>query len=52
VAGTYELVLKALDAPNGRVIAAAARTVVVPEMPGGRSDQPLDLGTLEMLMVP
>jgi hypothetical protein len=52
VAGTYELVLKALDAPNGRVIAAAARTLVVPEMPGGHSDQPLDLGTLEMLSVP
>jgi hypothetical protein len=52
VAGTYELIVQALDARNGRVIAAAARTLVVPEMPGGRSDQPLDLGTLEMLSVP
>ena len=52
VVGTYELILQALDARNGRVIDAAARTLVVPEVPGGRSDQPLDLGTLEMLMVP
>jgi len=52
VVGTYELILQALDAPNGRVIDAAARTLVVPEMPGGRSDQPLDLGTLEMPSVP
>jgi hypothetical protein len=47
-----ELVIEALDVSNRRPIATARRTVIVPEMPGGRSDQPLDLGTLEMLLVP
>jgi hypothetical protein len=51
-AGTYTLVIDALDVSNRRPIATARRTVIVPEMPGGRSDQPLDLGTLEMLLVP
>lgn len=36
---------------SGKIIATLGRTVVVPEMPGGRSDEALDLGTMETSLV-
>jgi RNA polymerase sigma factor (sigma-70 family) len=53
-AGTYELFFRINDPPRdphqvgfGRdLLATARREVVVPEMPGGRSDEPLDLGSI------
>jgi hypothetical protein len=51
--GTYELILKPWETPPGRrPLATATRTVVVAEIPGGRSDIPLDLGAVEMLNAP
>ncbi len=54
-AGTYLLTLptikKPSDSPGGFFgtdwIAKATREVVVPSMPGDRSDEPLDLGTIQ-----
>jgi hypothetical protein len=40
--GVYWLRLRVPGLPYGTFI----REVIVPEMPGGRSDQPLDLGTI------
>lgn len=36
------------------LVCAAGRTIVIPEMPGGRSDEPFDMGTVqpEMIHVP
>ncbi len=53
-AGTYTLIIMINEPPKdpygvgmGRdVIATARREVVVPAMPGGRSDEPLDLGVI------
>jgi hypothetical protein len=53
-AGTYELIVSALESgANGRKpLAEAERIVVVPEMEGGRSVEPLDLGTIEIAPAP
>jgi beta-lactamase regulating signal transducer with metallopeptidase domain len=53
-AGTYELFVTALDgAANGRKpLAEAERIVIVPEMEGGQSVEPLDLGTIEIVPTP
>ena len=32
-------------------MATARREVTVPEMPGGRSDEPLDLGTIPLVPI-
>jgi RNA polymerase sigma factor (sigma-70 family) len=49
-AGAYNLVLISAEAVRGAPISEAAAQantqVIVPEMAGGRSDQPLDVGTL------
>jgi hypothetical protein len=45
--GTYSLRIEPTDNKRNP-IATAERTVVVPEMPGGRSDEPVDLGTIEL----
>ncbi|HEY4233651.1 MAG TPA: carboxypeptidase-like regulatory domain-containing protein [Lacipirellulaceae bacterium] len=59
-AGDYQLTVQALARPAGGgigpgdVIATLTQTFTVPGMPGGRSDEPLDLGqlTLEKLQRP
>jgi hypothetical protein len=52
--GTYDLSLTILDGgPNkGKPLVTAERTVVVPEMEGGQSVEPLDLGTIELVPTP
>jgi hypothetical protein len=56
-AGTYTLTIRVTESSgaslgpsrlpgSGKHVGFLEREVVVPEMPGGRSDQPLDLGTL------
>lgn len=50
-AGRYNLVFISTDPGQGRArvaesLAVANTSVTVPDMPGGRSDEPLDLGTL------
>jgi hypothetical protein len=54
VPGTYQLVLQVLDAPAaGRHPLAEAKTTVnVPPIPGGRSDEPLDLQKIELTAEP
>ncbi|MFT4588487.1 MAG: protocatechuate 3,4-dioxygenase beta subunit [Limisphaerales bacterium] len=57
-AGDYELHIAVTEPKNGKAgynpyaqltaIAWLNQDVVVPEMPGGRSDEPLDLGTLKL----
>jgi peroxiredoxin len=59
-AGAYALAIRVTEPskdPNTRFmwqgdqakeIGSLVREIVVPEMPGGRSDEPFDLGTLEM----
>jgi len=53
-AGTYQLSIRVYEAAEGgigrwaRLIGSVSREVVVPEMPGGRSDEPLDLGNLQL----
>lgn len=50
-AGSYELRVQVMTPPNSashRVLASAAQDIVVPEMPGGRSDEPLDAGNIEL----
>ena len=50
--GTYELEVEIVEFPGddrwrfGRTIASVTSEIVVPEMPGGRSDEPLDIGSL------
>ena len=51
-AGTYNLSLQLYDGQRRRAIATIKRTVVVPAIPGGRSDEPLDLGELELKASP
>ncbi len=36
---------------GGPAVATAQSTFTVPEMPGGRSDEPLDIGTIELKAV-
>jgi len=53
-AGTWTFEAEVLTNKTGggvRLICAVGRTVVVPEMSGGRSDVPLDLGLVEPMMV-
>jgi hypothetical protein len=54
-AGTWGFeadVLRDRDHGSGvQLLCCAGWTIVVPEMPGGRSDEPLDLGTVRPLMV-
>ncbi len=55
-AGTYELVITAHEVPPdrrglGNVLATTRSEVVVPAMPGGRSDLPLDLGAVMLTAV-
>ena len=53
-AGTYDLIIMVNEPPRDPfgvglghdVLATARREVVVPPMPGGRSDEPLDLGAI------
>jgi len=52
-AGKYNLRIYAQEPsadgfPRGEMIGSLKHTFEVPEMPGGRSDEPLDLGTLEL----
>ncbi len=53
-AGRYELYVDALDQPEPdhhgpeKEIAWVLHTIEVPEIPGGRSDEPLDIGTVEL----
>jgi len=55
-AGNYDLTIQVYEPPVdeyraiGEQIGAITRKVVVPEMPGGRSDEPLDLGAIELTM--
>lgn len=55
-AGSYDLnfavlqpLLDGSGRPTDRAMATAHREVTVPEMPGGRSDEPLDLGTIPLV---
>jgi hypothetical protein len=50
--GTYDLTLQFFDGASRRAIATAERTALVPPIPGGRSDEPLDLGTIELKAIP
>jgi hypothetical protein len=58
-AGTYELHLEInkqpVDQSEGplgiKTIASARREVLVPPMPGGRSDEPMDLGKVPITVV-
>ncbi len=56
-AGTYQLVItieQLLDGPAGnvgpRLTGQARRQVVLPEVPGGRTDQPFDVGAVELVL--
>jgi hypothetical protein len=58
--GTYDLNFVVLEPPlvpnpdappTDRAMATARREVTVPEMPGGRSDEPLDLGTIPLVPI-
>ena len=57
-AGTYDLLIVVNDPPRDpfrvglattRVLATARRKVVVPPIPGDRSDEPLDLGAIPLV---
>ena len=58
-AGTYELSIMLSEPPRDPhqpgighdLLASANRTVVVPPIPGGRSDEPLDLGTIPVTAI-
>jgi hypothetical protein len=53
--GTWWLLAHVLSFPpqggGAKTMAAGGRKVIVPEMSGGRSDEPLDLGTVEPVRV-
>jgi hypothetical protein len=53
-AGTYELSVAILDryANDRKTLAEAERIVIVPEMEGGQSVEPLDLGAIEIVPAP
>ena len=52
--GTWWLLANILNDPKGggsdTTMATAGKTFIVPEMSGGRSDEPLDLGTVEPVL--
>ena len=58
-AGTYDLIIMVNEPPRDpfkvgfgqEVLATARREVVVPPMPGGRSDEPLDFGAIPLTAV-
>ena len=57
-AGTYELVIVVdepvrdpQDPPTHAPIGSARRELTVPEMPGGRRDEPLDLGAIPLVPI-
>jgi hypothetical protein len=55
-AGTYEMRFRVYDpsrksGENERALGTARREVIVPQMPGGRSDEPFDLGTIPLVPV-
>ena len=56
-AGLYEMRLalnqrwRDAQGPGGKLLGSARRRVVVPEMPRGRSDEPLDLGKIPLTAV-
>src|SRR5262249_42449792 len=53
IPGPYELTFWLGDGRNPhQAVATASRPVVVLGIPGGRSDQPLDLGTIELSAAP
>ena len=59
IAGSYDLTILLQEPPSSpfrpggiEPIATARRDVTVPEMPGGRSDEPLDLGAISLVPVP
>jgi len=50
-AGKYQLSIiagKSAADPNAGLLGAVSRDFIIPEMPGGRSDEPLDLGKLPL----
>ena len=58
LAGTYDLNFVVLEPPlvpsappTNPAMAKARREVTVPAMPGGRSDEPLDLGTIPLVPI-
>jgi len=58
-AGTYELRVMATEPPpagsfyvRGKSLGTLRETIEIPQMPGGRSDEPLDVGTLEIELKP
>jgi hypothetical protein len=53
-AGTWHFMAEVTSSRSfmlNQIIASAGRTVVIPQMPGGRSDEPLALGTVEFGIV-
>ena len=58
LAGTYELRIRLTEPSNqkervrerisSKVVASLTKEIVIPQMPGGRSDKPLDLGVLRL----
>ena len=55
-AGTYEFKARILQPPTGSIagnkaMATAAKEFTVADMPGGRSEQPLDIGTISLSAV-
>jgi RNA polymerase sigma factor (sigma-70 family) len=48
VAGTYDLIIEADDFQSNQPPYALRRGIIVPETPGGRSDESLDLGALDV----
>ena len=53
-AGTYDVNVMVLEVEqrensrSTRSIGSASKQIIVPPMPGGRSDEPLDIGTIEV----
>ena len=58
--GTYDLIFVVNETPHDprgfshghAPLGTARRDLTVPEMPGGRSDEPLDLGTIPLVPIP
>jgi hypothetical protein len=56
-AGEYTLTAQLHEPPAGRqcgmgeLLARVNREVIIPEMPGGRSDEPLEVGTIEVTIL-
>ena len=56
-AGAYSLSIRVHEPPTGQQgrpgdeVGRLSHEFEVPEMPGGRSDEPLDIGTLELKLL-